>query len=385
MPRFPKRRRGEIFDFYNTMLESGVNKKKRIQEYQELREQMKNSVEGQRSLKLSKMMQAVDGVVTTSRVDVARATERLADELYEAIKQGLGLYELPSNITYNKDVSMLELDRVINEYLPALKKLRRLCANEDISSKTKSRVYTVYEALFARLIELDARFALYAPKAVLYKPTVVTRVSGLPEDIKFEVEVCREEMKENPNADYVHQYLVCEFEPGNPRVRDAKGMVKRVNEVERGVADKMVDATEVLANDILNFTKEELETLKNENEKINFKQYSDLFNSSYFARQKLVELIRDKHISKRAKWEFSPHKALLKQIILLNGNFLVCILEEYLQRYNGVDNRVLTEQERKDIFEILDEEKVLSNPKHAPLKAKYGVMFMDLMSETSVD
>ena len=227
-------------DKFGSMYDS----EKRRENYLKERDELKASPEYIRNATIRKMLQDVAGAESASCETMLNAVKKLSSEIYEFIT---------TELNYSKKgvkPELREVEEIVNYLLPALKKLKLISENESVRSKSNERVYSEYDRLFNKLIELDAKFLLFAPNKSLERSNFNAKFNMLPEYMKKDV--LERKLDTTEDADYISKYMTCEFEP-NERTKKVEKMIEDIEISCEKSKQILVDATSSLSNSLYEF------------------------------------------------------------------------------------------------------------------------------------
>lgn len=305
------RRRARISKiFINLQADKDESKKRRI-EYITERDAKKASNDGLREDKAREVLRKVTSVQDDCVDHIIYQTTTMKDNLVEYIKQELG---------YDKGakVEFYQLEEIVNEMSSCMKQIKRIANDKTILNKKNSNLRTIYESLFFDLINLDARFAVFAPAGAMTTSTIKQKIQRLPECFRADIEKTQKRLKKNPKADYLALYQVPEFEENNPHVAKAKELMQPVRkEIVKSIT-QMMKATKQLSEDIYNHFVEQLEVYKDKNGRVPDEKIKAIAALMKPAKNKLNELSRNVHICKKATWEGDIVENLLERLQLLD-------------------------------------------------------------------
>ena len=245
--------------------------------------------------------------------NIEKSAEELKNNLYEFFVEELGYKtKNPKTIEYH------ELEQIINECLPTLKLLKKLCDDKVIKSRDGVRNYSIYENLFCSLVSLDARFAIFASVRVINKKDLQPAIKALPASLMFDVERTKKILRKNEKADYVARYKVCEFEPDNERVKKSEELSSPLKKEIRKTISKMIKAAEKMKTEIYDYFVSQIEIAGSKNGKVTDEQMDSIILNARGAKNKLQEIVNNRHVIKNASWETDIMEDLLDELKLLD-------------------------------------------------------------------
>lgn len=237
----------------------------------------------------------------------------LKTNLYNLIVDELGYEERTI-----KKIEFHELEQIINECLPALKMLKKVCAAKEVKERAPRTNHSVYELLFNDLIALDARFAVFAPARSINKNEFKSAFSKLPASLSLEIERVKKRLKKNEKADYVALYQVVEFEQPNSRVEKSTEMMKPLKKEVSSTISKMIKTAEQMKKDIYQYFVDQIEIYKDKNGKVCDEKMQDIIMVVRSAKNKLAEIVNNRYVIKKANWETDIVQDLLDELQLLD-------------------------------------------------------------------
>ncbi len=291
---------------------SDVSKRHRKQ-YLEGQKEYQESVDGVRAVDALQILKNTNVVQNDCAESIEVATKKLKIDLYNLIYEELG-YGSRSI----KEIEFYEIEQIINECLPALKMMKRLCNDKILKGRIRSFDHSIYENFFNDLIKLDARFAIFAPARSINKSDAQPAIRKLPASLLFEVEKVKKRLKKNEKADYVALYQVCEFEPENERVQKVQDCMKPVKKEVGSSITKMIKAAEIMGEDIYKYFVTQIEASKDSKGKVSDEKMTDIIMMIRAAKNKMVEITSNRFVIKKAKWETDIVQDLLDELQLLD-------------------------------------------------------------------
>lgn len=252
-----------------------------------------------------------------------------------------------------------DIEKVINECLPALKKLKKLSDVKEIKSKDSVHRYTIYERLFNKLIDTDIRFAMFAPKASIERTSSAKRIETNP-IVSQEVTQNKILMQADPSFDYVSSHVVCEFESDNENVKKSTRLIERVRQHERLAGSKMAFITQDLSDNIYTFMENELYT----NETMpSIRDIEQVISISLYPLKRLKDLIKNPYIDRSKTWELNPYDNLFRRLINLDVRFSLFAPASSLARLD-YDFKQLSEPEKDVLFKHIQKSGLWENEEY---------------------
>lgn len=250
------------------------------------------------------------------------------------------------------NVSFEQIQQIMNDCLPVLKQLRTICYDSEIQKYVRCIKSTNYKkSLFDRLIDLDARFALFALKDSLKDATlnVDSRFEMLSKDMQFELKALKEKLSINEDLDYVATTAVAETNEKNQTV---DLMVKNLNQTIFKSKEEVANATKILSDGLYAYIVEQLQ-LKDFDEDKKQEEISEVLAMCRQGINSLKQTSENKNLSEIAGWEdLNPHTELFNRLINLNIRFVFFAPRESLNRLD-IDFKRLNEQERNEFQKVL--------------------------------
>jgi hypothetical protein len=310
--------------------------RKQQEAYRQQRAAYYNSLKGQRESKIRTMLQNVSKIDGDVSVELLKATQQFADDLFELICESLNL---------NENTSAAEIENTLNECLPALKKLKTLSDVKEIQSKDLVHRYSIYERLFNKLMDMNINFAMFAPKGSVERPAVERKIASNPM-VKKEVENNLALMSADEKFDYVSSHQVCSFEPDNKTVSKSQKLITEIEQHQRLAGTKMAYATQELSDNVYTFIENELyvDTLTP-----SIKDIEDVFSVSLFVLKRLKDLTKNPHINKVKTWKINPYDNLFRRLIQLDVRLALFAPSTSLN-FLDYDFKKLSEPEKEVLF-----------------------------------
>ncbi len=315
----------------------------------------------QREIRENSKEELDDQIVRKNTQMHSRAEMDLVDELRIKGKELAGKYiefviaELnirKKAIKVNKyqqiNVSFEKIQQLMEEGLPFFKKLRSLTESPEIISSNKKN-FSTFESMFVSLIELDARFALYAPKASLNKVGMEFKFDAMAEEYKSKVYELKAILEENPELDYVCS-TECEEKSKNEKVQE---LIDRINEEKFKAKFEMVKSTENLCLNCYHFICEYLGLNVDKKKELNHEEIERALNVSGRSLKALAKSSSNKMLDEVASWdEFDPYTELFNKLIDINIKFVFFAPIKSLARLD-IDFSGLTNEEKSEILKVL--------------------------------
>lgn len=258
------------------------------------------------------------------------------------------------------DISFEQIEDVFNVYLPVLKKLKAICYNEEIESVNQN-FHFCYKKFFDALIELDIRFALFAPKSSLNKAGVDLKIEILPIEYKNQINQLKETLEVDEDLDYVSTKEVEQIKTTENSKR--QDMIDSVNEVEFKSKFEMVKATETLSSNLFKFIIKELD-LQDFDEVIKAKDVGNVLNVCAIGLSALKNSSESEELNEIAGWEnFDPYTELFNRLIDINIKFAFFAPKSSLNRFD-IDFKKMHEKEREVMLTILKKHGLWDDPEY---------------------
>lgn len=241
-----------------------------------------------------------------------------------------------------------QIEKVMNDYMPALKKLRTLCENENIIPTIKTYP-TIYDNMFIALFELDSRFAFFAPKFALNHSKVKSKVECMTEENQEKLESYFENIN-GGDFDYVDDYTI---ENDEICREDVLKIVDHLAEEEFKARFEMVEVVEKTAGELYKFIIKQL-NLKNIDETtLKYQDINRVLTLCGVGIKSLQTYSDDVELNKISGWEkFDPHTELFNRLMDLNLKFAFFSPKKSLNRLD-IDFKRLSEKERNIMLKVL--------------------------------
>ena len=301
--------------------------------------------------KLNRIYQSKDKAETEAKARVARGCNEIKSDLFNFLTNKI-----------DETTSIFEIEERINYVLSLLKEFKVVADNDNVKGQTRTfsaknqdlkrtqNSYTVYERLFNDLVDFDARFLLFAPKATFNKSTTQSKINTLPEELQQDVKARIEKLSVDENADYVNEYVVCEFEPSE-KTKEAEKMELKFQQAKTEAVDVLENATDKIGVDILNFIKEEYAEIQNERE-VTTKDILNIISSTQRERKCLYNLIQDNDFVKArmSNRKMNAYDEMYNEMVNLDVKFALAAPRKVLGRLD-LNFKVFNEKEKDVLFE----------------------------------
>ncbi len=160
-----------------TVSASEIVEEDRKKQYIQEREGYKASEKGQFEQKVRFAIQAVTKEEDKALVALLEATVKLKESIISLIEE----YLLKHHDSI-EDAEIYEIENALRHLEIAIGKLEKMSKTYQNLAKPNPKLLSEYEKLFNELMEMDIRFALYAPKRSLNKKNV--KFFKMPEELK---------------------------------------------------------------------------------------------------------------------------------------------------------------------------------------------------------
>lgn len=284
----------------------------RIQ-YDEEHKKFQESDEGKRNDDARQILKNANAIQEECVDEIEERAEELKNNLYNFIVEELN-YENRSI----KNIEYSELEQIINECLPVLKLLKRLCNDKVIKDRDGAKNFSIYENLFCKLVALDARFAIFSPVRVVNKKDLQPAINALPAGLLFDVKKTKGALRKNEKADYVARYKVCEFEPENEQVKKVEELSMPLKKQILKTILKMTKVAEKMKDEIYNYFVSQIEISGGKKGKVTDEQMDSIILNVRGAKKKFEEIANNRFVIKKANWEGDIVEDLLDELQLLD-------------------------------------------------------------------
>ncbi len=312
----------------------------------------------------------------TQQLDLSKrmASSDLTETAKQACQNLLKLVATELNITskskkangfIQQHVSFEEIEEIMNKCLPAFRKLRSICFNEEIKEYSRY-LFNVYNSLFDKLIELDVRFAKFAPISSLKDRTldIDSRIELMPKDFQDDIISLREKLESDPNLEFV---LSNSPKENDERVKSVCDMLEDgVFNAKSGVAK----ATQDLSSNLYRFIIEQLNIQDFNEEGLKYGEIKNVLTMCQTGLNALKSSSLRKDLREIADWEkIDPYTQLYNRLININIKFAFFAPKKSLNRLD-INFKKLSEKERNVMtrilmdYGLLDDDKFYENYKH---------------------
>ena len=355
--------------------------KRRDQEKAE-REALKSTPEYIRWETTRKMLQDCSKSEAEAYIIMAQATEKLSDAIYEFITTEIDFSrKLNIGEYFHKEVSFADIETIINQCLVALNKLRALSENEKVQAHATGKKFNEFERLMTKLVDLDARFALFAPKKVLNKAKFMDKVKDLPAEYRDDIFALKDRLDIDEKDDNLLKYIVAEFDPREERTVAVTKMMDEEKEAEEKALKVMEKTGESLIDDIYMFFKTELnlqEGVLNDVEHVAIQKIFEICLDP-IKRLKKVTVELDSFNSRAGK--NSMYDKLFERLIKLDIKFALYATKNALSRYD-LDFKQLNEQEKDIVFAKIQKYGLWKDPEYVVV---YHSVFAGQIAKQNTD
>ena len=289
--------------------------------------------------KLDRIYQSKDKAETQAGILVAENCKNLKQEIYNFLTNGL-----------DRKAPFNEVEERINICLGLLKNYRMVVENEYVNQKAQATTYTLYGQLFNELIKYNANFSMFMPKECVKNTVVATKIRTLPEVYQNAVNERIEKLNVNEKADYVNEYIVCEFEPSE-KTQQVEEMNLKLQQLQTSAVDILEQATDKMGVDLLNLIKEEYSLIQKERE-VTTKDVLDIIGLTQRERKLMFDFIKDnKFVAERmSKRKMNAYDEMYNEMVNLDIKFALAAPRKVLGRLD-LDFKVFTEREKDVMFE----------------------------------
>ncbi len=302
--------------------------------------------------KLNRIYQSKDKAETEAKARIARGCNELKSDLFNFLTKDI-----------DEATTIVEIEQKVNCVLSLLKDLKVVSQNSAVreqtysynlakshDSRTASKSNTVFDRLFNELVDFDARFLLFAPKATFNRATTQPKINTLQESLKHDVKVRLEKLEADENADYVTEYIVCEFDESE-KPKEVEEINLKFKQAKTSAVDVMEQAIDKMSADIATFIKEEYSEIQNVRQ-VTTKDIVELLNSTQRERKCLFDLIKDNEFVKArmSKRKMNAYDEMYNNIVNLDVKFALGAPRKVLGRLD-LDFKVFNEKEKDVMFE----------------------------------
>ncbi len=244
-------------------------------------------------------------------------------------------------------VSFEQIKSIIQEYMPALKKLKKLCENENIIPEVAENP-TIYDKMFAVLIELDARFALFATKLIVNQKKVDIKLEGMSEEFQEKIQQYTASVNES-GLDYVDTFELRE----DSKSDEVNKIVDNIVENEFKARFAMVETVEMSAKSLYKYIIEQLNLQDFDEKTLMYKDIKKVLLLCSAGIKSLKQYSENINLNEIAGWdEYDPYTELFNNLINLNIKFAFFAPKKSLNRLD-IDFKRLSEKERSIMLKVL--------------------------------
>lgn len=245
------------------------------------------------------------------------------------------------------NITFEEIESFIHESMPLLKKLKYLSDHEEIAPSNPNYL-TTYEAMFVSLIDLDVRFALFAPKRSLNKVGMDFKLDAMSEKHKRNMLELRTRLEENESLDYVSCYQG-DFD-SNEKIQK---VIDEINEEEFKSKFEIIKSAELASLKTYNFIIGYFKSNELNVDKLKFADIKKLLVLTDMAFNVIKKASRAPELNEIASWdEFDPYTELFNNLMEVNMKFAFFAPSKSLNRLN-IDFNKLSDKEKDLMQQIL--------------------------------
>lgn len=344
----PKYTRSEISKFQTRRADERHRQVEFRKAYLKEKAEEDASERGISNMIVRKILQEVAVVESSARDMIVNECSEICDKIYNNIKSDLGY-----KVRQKSDISLDELKMELDKYISVLKRVKVVSDDKSIKHHSKQKKYNLYEKLFKNLVELDARFLVFAPKIVI--ETFELKILPQSKEFYLLLEERKEKLMQNQNYDYVEESKI---ESSN----ESEEMLFKLLKKESLASLKMVFATEKLGEDLFEFIKVQLKLGEREKNSVSISELEDVKAQCYAQLFKLKTLSNQPFVYKNADWgNLDPHTKLFNKLIEDDINFVQIAPEKSLNRL-GINYNLLTDLEKSLMFTKLVDKGLMNNP-----------------------
>lgn len=295
-------------------------------------------------------------VVPQIKKDMAQ----LKDVIVEFIKKELDFQPLKKCTYYDKTVSYAEIEELVQILLPVFKKYKTISANRDVSTR-QCNSYSLYEKMFNDLIDIDVRFATFAPVNSINKKGVMEKVATLPDFVKDEI-VARKAMLDNGlGQDYVDENEIIEFDPQEKKVQVSNKILEKMNSISEQACKKIGVAIIDMSDEIYNLIQSELKLNPNESPKLKNSEIKRVLDLCSITLKNVERISNNQHVSKAMGWRKSnPFNTMFYNLVRMEPKFAFHAPVDVLSRLD-LNFETLSEEEKDSLYLVLQKEAVFEN------------------------
>ena len=309
--------------------------------------------------------------------DLKLASKELANNIYEFIKTELNVHNkaIKLNGYIQPKIQLKKIKEIIDLCVPALEKLKVLSSHELIHYH-KGMAYTEYENLFNNLIELDARFAIFAPLNQINRSNNEPRIELLEDKYKKMLEHEKTVQTIDCNKDYVYRNNGVEV--NDNRSEKITTFVDNINSVQFAAKFTIIKATECLCSETYKFIVDELDLYMIDEKELKFTEIKTVLEMCQSAISTLKTYSHNQKLNEIAAWdEFDPHTELFNHLIKLNIKFAFFAPKKSLSRLD-IDFNKLSEKEKVIMFDLLNKFNLWEDHE---FYEKNHLIFIDIINE----
>ena len=364
----PKNTRSEICKLQTRRADERYQRTEFRKAYLKEKAEEDASQRGISNMIVRKILQEVDVVETSSCDMIVNECLQICDKVYALIKVGLGY-----NVRKKSDITLDEIKSELDKYVSVLKRVKVVSSDKSIQNHSNQKKYNIYEKLFKNLVELDARYLVFAPKIVI--ETFESKIFPQTEEFYSLLSVRKEKLAQNEKFDYVEEFN------GKSCSLSNEMLVELLNK-ESLVSTKMICATEKLSEDLFKFIKVQLKLGERKKHSVLISELEDVKAQCYAQLHKLRSLSNQPLIYRNAGWgDLDPYTQLFNRLIEEDINFVQIAPEKSLNR-SGIDFNLLTDLEKSLVFTKLVEKGIMSDSKFFEA---YKEMFMKQIIMSGID
>lgn len=298
-------------------------------------------------------------VVPQIKKDMAQ----LKDVIVAYIKNELDFQPLKKCTYYDKSVSYAEIEEIIQILLPVLKRYKTISANRDVAVK-QNNSFSLYEKIFNDLIDIDARFATFAPINSLNRAGVMDKVQMLPDFVKDDINARKEMLDNGLGQDYVDENEIIEFDPQDKRVQDVNKILEKMNLISEQACKKIGIAIIDMSDEVYNLIQSELELKPNDSPKLKNSDVKRMLDLCSITLRNVERLSNNPHVSKVMGWgEANPCNTMFYNLVRMEPKFALHAPVEVLARLD-LDFSKLSEEEKDSLYLVLQQEGMFENEEY---------------------
>ncbi len=313
--------------------------------------------------------------------DLKQASKKLANDIVEFIKTELAIEKKAMKVNgfCQPQIEFDKLKEVFDLAIPALKKLKDF-SSHDLIRVQNGIAFTDYENLFVSLIELDARFAVFAPANQFERTNNASRIQLLTNQYHKMIESEKIAQEKEIEQDYVERH--CDLKSHKQDVREDKinELIDKTNEAQLMGKLNIIKSAENLCFNTYKFIVEELD-LKDENDKT--LKYKDIKTVLEMCKPAIatLQMSNNKELNEIAGWEnCDPHTELFNNLIKCNIRFAFFAPKKSLARLD-IDFNKLSDKEKDVMFDLLSKYDLWQDEE---FYNKYNPIFTDVVNDRNV-